>query len=95
MVHMKKPCSICGNLIAGNKMKEHMNTNHTEGHLKPFMCSVCRKGFGTSQRLADHMNIHTGDRPYVCQYCGRGFANHGNKRMHEKCSHEGYRRPNK
>lgn len=41
------------------------------------------------------MNIHTGNKPYKCDYCGRGFADDGNRRMHQKTTHEGYKRGSK
>ena len=54
-----------------------------------------KKGFATQARMNTHMNIHTGNKPYVCKYCGRGFADNGNARMHERTTHEGYKRPEK
>ena len=54
-----------------------------------------KKGFATQARMNTHMNIHTGNKPYVCKYCGRGFADNGNARMHERTTHEGYKRTDK
>ena len=61
-------------MFTKHRMKEHVNSVHTEEHLKPFICQVCCKGFATQERLNTHMNIHTGNKPFVCKYCGRGFA---------------------
>ena len=72
--HDKKPCTFCGKMFTKHRMKEHVNSVHTEEHLKPFICQVCCKGFATQERLNTHMNIHTGNKPFVCKYCGRGFA---------------------
>ncbi len=90
--HIKRPCPICGKMIVTQKMKAHINTNHTEDSQRPHICSVCGKGFAVVQRLNDHMNIHTGARPHVCKFCGKGFASVGNKSMHERSSHLGYKR---
>ena len=94
-MHNKKPCPICGKMFFTERMKIHMIATHTEEHLKPFICQVCHKGFATQTKLNTHMNIHTGSKPFVCKYCGRGFADKGNARMHERTTHEGYKRPEK
>ena len=67
-VHNKLPCTFCGKLFPGYRLKVHINAVHTEEHLKPFLCQVCQKGFATEGRLNDHMNIHTGNRPHVSTY---------------------------
>ena len=94
-VHNKKPCTTCGKLFNNQHMKEHILANHTEDHLKPFICKVCNKGFSNKLHLKYHMNLHTGEKPYKCKYCGRAFADTGNCRMHERTVHEGYKRSDK
>ena len=86
------PCAQCGKLINTDKMNCHIMTVHTPDHLKPFVCKVCNKGFITKSKLEDHTNIHLGLKPHVCKYCGTGFADVANKRMHERCAHEGHKR---
>ena len=93
--HNKEPCVVCGKLITNRQMDRHMKVNHTEDHLKPFICDICHKGFATGPKFKTHMNIHTGEKPYVCKYCGKGFGDKGNCRMHERTAHEGYKRPDK
>ena len=68
---------------------------HTEDHLKPFHCKICDKGFAKQYQLDTHMNIHTGSKPYKCEYCDKAFSDNGNKAMHEKSVHEGFRRHGK
>ena len=63
-----------------------------ENDQKRFKCELCGKGFATKQRLKDHTNIHTGERPFMCKYCGASFANNGNCRMHERSMHLGHKR---
>ena len=42
--HNKKPCPVCGKMFFTERMKTHMIATHTEDHLKPFICQVCKKG---------------------------------------------------
>ena len=46
----------------------------------------------TKPSLQDHMNIHTGARPYMCSFCSMTFASCGTHRMHEKAVHLGKKR---
>ena len=90
-IHEKVPCAECGKLYGSSTMTRHIHSAHTPNDQKKFKCEVCDKGFSESHRLKDHMNIHTGEKPYKCKYCANCFANRGNQRMHER-GHEGYRR---
>ena len=92
-VHQKIPCTFCGKPFEPMvRLKHHITSVHTEEHLKPFQCLACQKGFVTKLRLNDHMNIHTGNKPYICKFWQRGFADKGNQRMHEKTTHKGHKR---
>ena len=75
-------------------MKHHTLVHHTPDHLMPFVCKFenCTKGFVFKGALEQHMNIHLGIKPHKCKYCDAAFADIGNKRMHERCAHEGHKR---
>ncbi|XP_016893220.1 zinc finger protein 502 [Cynoglossus semilaevis] len=45
-------------------------------------CSVCCLTFSTKFKLQDHMNLHTGVRPYRCAECGKRFSQNRNYRVH-------------
>ena len=49
------------------------------------------KGFIHANKLREHINIHTGEKPFKCQYCPSAFASAGTKAMHEK-GHLGIKR---
>ncbi|TRY70302.1 hypothetical protein TCAL_02451 [Tigriopus californicus] len=45
-------------------------------------CPVCFKKFRSAQYLPDHMNTHTGERPYQCDKCDKTFRNRTVLRQH-------------
>lgn len=38
------------------------------------VCPQCRKSFGQKSVLADHLTIHTGEKPFQCLDCGKRFG---------------------
>nr|XP_057940302.1 zinc finger protein with KRAB and SCAN domains 7 [Doryrhamphus excisus] len=47
-----------------------------------FVCSVCDLHLPSDFKLQDHMNLHTGVRPYCCAECGKRFSQIHNYRAH-------------
>ncbi|XP_014893814.1 zinc finger protein 668 [Poecilia latipinna] len=45
-------------------------------------CSVCGLQLPSKFKLQDHMNLHTGARPYCCAECGKRFCQIYNYRLH-------------
>ena len=91
VAHEKLPCIHCGKLIGVRVMKRHIASQHTSNDLKKYRCDHCGKGFHEALRLKDHINIHTGEKPYKCKYCSACFASRGTHATHQK-SHLGYKR---
>ena len=90
--HEKEPCAYCGEMIGKKNMTRHIDQKHTENRKRKYQCTLCGKGFLSPQHLQDHMNIHTGAKPYMCKYCGSTYASMGNWRMHERTVHLGHKR---
>ena len=91
-IHEKIPCSICGEMLGPKRMKNHIVFKHKGNSDRPLKCSYCGKGFLEKRYLQDHMNIHTGEKPYMCNFCGTSFASYGTFRMHERTRHLGHSR---
>ena len=51
----------------------------------PLYCSRCGKRFRSRSEIEQHINTHTGAKPFKCTVCSRGFANRANHRTH-KCT---------
>lgn len=69
----KYQCDICGRRFLRRPMlRKHIRAH--KGLAKTYKCSYCDKSLTSSSSLKDHLNIHTGKRPYVCNLCGNGFA---------------------
>ena len=90
-VHVKVPCSECGEMVGRRKMSRHIASKHTSIYDRKFKCDVCGKGFNDKAKLSDHKNVHTGEKPFKCKFCNACFASRGTHAMHER-SHLGHRR---
>ena len=47
-----------------------------------YKCVFCGKVLSRRQLFTDHMNIHTGARPYVCEVCGATFTGNAQRHRH-------------
>lgn len=55
---------------------------------RPYICSVCGKGFRCTSHLKDHMRVHTGERPFACTVCGARFSQRSNLVQHRRHKHD-------
>ncbi|RYP36084.1 hypothetical protein DL767_003556 [Monosporascus sp. MG133] len=71
-------------------LRAHMNR-----HEKPFVCGVCRQGFGSKKELQRHESSkHSDDKPFVCTWpqCKRsrqGWPREDNYHRHVRTVHHG------
>ncbi|XP_029921998.1 oocyte zinc finger protein XlCOF6-like [Myripristis murdjan] len=63
-------CTFCEGQFAGALALQRHKCSALE---KTFICSLCPKTFDCRQSLADHENLHSGERDFVCEMCGERF----------------------
>lgn len=54
--------------------EEDEEEEDSEGEAGNFPCTICSLSFSSMFKLQDHMNLHTGARPYYCTECGKRFS---------------------
>ncbi|XP_031133444.2 oocyte zinc finger protein XlCOF6-like isoform X2 [Sander lucioperca] len=71
---VKKPsthtCTLCENQFTGVLALQRHRCCALK---KTFVCSLCPETFECRQSLADHENLHSGDRDFICEMCGESF----------------------
>lgn len=50
-------------------------------------CEVCGKTFTQKTTYQEHLNVHTGNRPYVCKICDATFRKHRELKQHTRTIH--------
>ncbi|KAG7242200.1 hypothetical protein INR49_024246 [Caranx melampygus] len=62
--------------------EEEEGKSNGSNHPGNYHCSVCNLQLPSKFKLQDHMNLHTGARPYRCAECGKRFCQIYNYRVH-------------
>ncbi|KAK7482545.1 hypothetical protein BaRGS_00026256, partial [Batillaria attramentaria] len=68
-------CSVCGwRFMEKEKLKWHMESHkdETERQLR-YQCKLCSRQFYNKAGWMDHLNTHTGNRPFQCPICEASF----------------------
>ncbi|KAH3776257.1 oocyte zinc finger protein XlCOF6-like [Dreissena polymorpha] len=82
-------CVKCGkSFMSKSNLKSHTQLVHKEEkdakQLMKCPFKDCKKVFQQKEKYQDHMNTHTGIKPYTCAECEREFSNRYTKTRHEK-----------
>nr|CAB3267982.1 ZF(C2H2)-13 zinc finger protein [Phallusia mammillata] len=80
-------CKECGEKFSqSSSMKSHKRSTHKQE--KKFICGFCQKVFNRKFNYEQHLNKHTGAKPYRCKFCDKQFAQTGTCKLHEKSHHD-------
>ncbi|XP_014243717.1 zinc finger protein 664-like [Cimex lectularius] len=84
--HENHTCKDCGRSFKTvDKFENHKLSHSKEKKLeKNFTCDTCGKRFAFGCLLRDHINLHTGAKPYLCQICGRSFSQKASLKQHTR-----------
>jgi uncharacterized Zn-finger protein len=75
-------CTQCASAFTrATNLYAHVRRAH-EGYKGPHVCITCQTAFLTPSKLADHVRIHTTERPLKCDRCAGVFAASSQLRTH-------------
>ncbi|XP_046989560.1 zinc finger protein 37-like [Schistocerca americana] len=84
-------CEVCNRIFSNLRLfRVHKRMHYPQSKL--WTCETCGKRYSSRNLLEEHINTHTGVRPYVCEVCGKDFASKYTYRAHAK-THEIRPRP--
>ncbi|XP_062386296.1 zinc finger protein 865 [Sardina pilchardus] len=58
--------------IVVKRRRRHPSGPRTDGE-RPYLCTVCGRGFSRRETLRRHDRVHTGEKPFHCDVCGKDF----------------------
>lgn len=66
-------CDVCQESFSDSRQFRLHKKTHTAS-IKIWPCKACGKKYSSKNLLDEHMNMHTGARPYKCPHCPKDFA---------------------
>lgn len=80
-------CAICQCVFHNSRQfRSHKKTHNV--NMKIWSCKECNKNYSSKNLLDEHMNMHTGERPYKCPHCTKDFASKYTLTAHMKTHYE-------
>lgn len=80
-------CDICKVHFAdARQFRVHKKTHNATVKIWP--CKACGKNYSSKNLLDEHMNMHTGARPYKCPHCPKDFASKYTLTAHMKIHYD-------
>lgn len=74
-------CNFCPfRTINRQVLIQHIKESHDNE--RPFICTLCNKGFCRRSDLKKHTIVHTGVRPFSCSVCSKSFSRNTNLTKH-------------
>ncbi|XP_066994648.2 zinc finger protein 543 isoform X2 [Anabrus simplex] len=84
-------CEVCNRIFSNLRLfRVHKRMHYPQSKL--WTCETCGKRYSSRNLLDEHINTHTGVRPYICEVCGKDFASKYTYKAHTK-THEVRPRP--
>ena len=82
-------CRVCNQSFPSHQAyTSHPCFHHQQAPTdKPYVCSLCHKGFVTHNGLQGHLKWHKGQYRYSCELCSKGFWSTTGLRAHLSSEH--------
>lgn len=81
-------CDVCGAAFTmALHRQRHMKFTHQITRAKSdvsFTCDECGRVFRDRRLFANHLKIHSGERPYKCEYCDKSFITQSDCKKHQR-----------
>lgn len=84
-------CAVCEGVFTNSRQLRLHKKTHSMC-VKIWSCKECNKNYSSKNLLDEHMNMHTGERPYKCPHCTKDFASKYTLTAHMK-THYDRKRP--
>ncbi|XP_046573536.1 zinc finger protein 286A-like [Haliotis rubra] len=82
-------CDLCGMAFKRpDTLAQHKLTHQDRKDRNfSFHCKQCEKGFRSQSHLAEHLTMHSTERPYLCDHCGASFKTQNVQKKHIQTIH--------